>query len=364
MNTRLLVVAIVALSAAAVPTAAVALPGGGESPDWDGPEVALEPSDGPNGVYAVEQGDGELSIQIDGDNPNLAEDAGVNDGSVTAIPDIFTITNEGDQQATVWIETDIADVEFIRGTDSVQSLDGSANSVRLGTDESVHVGVRIHAVGDHDVERIDSFTVVAEPTDSDGGGETDLTPDPTDEDDPDDSSEGSLGGGLPAQSGDDSSGPTGDDSTDDSQEDISGPSGTDSSEASGDSGSDQSSEGGDDQASDSDGAGQSDGDEEGSQEDVQSPGSGGGEQDAGTDDEGTGGTDDEGNGGSTGGDGEASTDDGGGLSGVSTQEESDQTAPTLAGAVRSTLVLLALALLLGVVLFWAVRRGTDDEQNI
>jgi hypothetical protein len=85
-----------------------------------------------------------------------------------------------------------------------------------------------------------------------------------------------------------------------------------------------------------------------------------GQDDGGTD-QGDRGTDQEDGDGPTEGDGGTDQDEGGAgdgevNSGVSTQVESDQTAPTLAGAVMNTLALLLLALLLGIVLFWAVRR--------
>jgi hypothetical protein len=277
MNRNLIAaVALVAAGTLLFPT--VAAPWTDDAPEIDG--VVIEPSDGPNGVYAVEDENGQLAIRIDGENPNLADGTGVNDGTVTAIPDIFTITNDGDQPVSVWIETDVADVEFVRGTSSVQSIDGPENSVTLGGDESVHVGVRIHAIADHDVEQIELFEVVAEQTiDTDGSGETGSTTDPTDEND---SSDGSLSGAGQEDGGSD-------------QED-----------------------GGSDQE---DGDGPTEGD---------------------------GGTDQD--------DGESETADGEVNSGVSTQVESDQTAPTLAGAVMNTLALLLLALLLGIVLFWAVRR--------
>jgi len=157
MNRNLLAVVVV-LTAGALLFPTLAAPFTDEAPDLEG--LVAEPSEGPNGVYAVEDSDGELAIRITGDNRGI-DGGGINDGAVTVVPDIFTITNEANTTATVWIETAVADIEFVRGTDSLAAIDGRENSVTLAGGETVHVGVRIHAVGDHDVEQVENFEIVA-----------------------------------------------------------------------------------------------------------------------------------------------------------------------------------------------------------
>jgi hypothetical protein len=341
-NLIVAVALVVAVGALLFPT--VAAPWTDEAPELDG--VVIEPSDGPNGVYAVEDDTGQLAIHIDGDNPALADGEGVSNGAVTTIPNVFTITNGGDQPVSVWIETDIADVEFVRGTDSVESI-GPGNSVTLATDDSVHVGVRIHAVGDHDIEHIESFEVVAEHvSDADGGGETAPLPGPDGENSLDSSPDGDKADSppgrepLPPSNDDDATNDTSVDGDEQQSDD----------EQSGDNGQQEGDEqsDGDEELSDSEGDQPSDDGEvqqpeEGEndpspgnpQEDPQSPGSDVNEPDGGEEEQ----TD----GGSTGG-----------------AAESDQTPPTLAGAVMNTLALLLLALFVGIFLFGVARRRTDD----
>jgi len=167
MRSSLAVVAVLAAAGAL----AVATAGAPFSDQLEDSEITLENASGPNGVYAVEE-NGELAIRITEARQQLAAD-GVNPDGVTVIEDIFRITYGGEESADVWIETAVEDVEFRTETGSIE---GQANSVRLGTGESersVLVGLRIDTTGDHDVETIEEFTVNANVTD--GTGETNTT---------------------------------------------------------------------------------------------------------------------------------------------------------------------------------------------
>lgn len=161
-----LVVVLAAAGALAVATA-----GAPFSDQLGETEITLEQSAGPNGVYAVED-DGELAIRITEARQELAAD-GVNPEGVTTIEDIFRIVNAENQTAEVWIETDVEDVEFRTGTDSIE---GPNNSMTLEAGEDVAVGLRIDTTGEDDVEQIEAFTVRADPvseaSQSEDDGET------------------------------------------------------------------------------------------------------------------------------------------------------------------------------------------------
>lgn len=281
------IVVFVAAGALVFPTVASPFADSASEPDV----IEIAPSDGPNSVYAVEDGDGQLAIEITERNQALAEPHGdgVNDQAVTVISNIFTITNQAEGSLRVWIETDVDDIEFVRGTDSLSSIDGSANSVTVTDGETIHVGVRIDAVGNHDVRAIDSFEVVTEPVDPD----EDESRDGNDEDDgdqqerQDDEPDNQENGDDEGDGGDDGNG---------GQGDGGGPGG-------------RGVDAGDEQTRIGDPAEQ--------------------------------------------------TDEGSSVGGLTGGPETPS--KTLVGALLETIVLLLLALLAGVFLFWAARRGRDVQ---
>lgn len=150
--------------------------------------IELTPSDGPNSVYAVADDDGKLKIDLSEQNQRLAENATrVTSNSITTVEGIFTVRHNGTAgPAKVWIETDIDDVEFVRGMESPASIDGEENSVLLAPGDERHVGIVVDTTGDHDVEEIEAFTLHAawmdEETTPDTGTEKPTGPDPTDND--------------------------------------------------------------------------------------------------------------------------------------------------------------------------------------
>jgi len=162
--------------------------------------IEMAPSESPNGVYAQIGDDGNISLVIDEHTQAAAQSEGgdgVNSDGVTHIDNIFTIAYNGSEDIKwdVWLELDGTDAQFYRGSDPTRSLEGQANSVVLGPDETLSVGLRIDTTGEHAVETIDEFTVRAE-------GETGDSADAED-DNGDGSDEGDSGGGDNSDSDDD-----------------------------------------------------------------------------------------------------------------------------------------------------------------
>ena len=141
--------------------------------------IELSPSDGPNSAYAVNDS-GEIRLDLSESTQLRAVDAtGVTDDSVTTVANIFTVTYNGsvdDPPATVWFETpDVPayeDIEFVQGTDSVESIHGQGHSRTLSPGETTHVGVVIDTTGDHELDAIEEFTFVAERDSPSTAGET------------------------------------------------------------------------------------------------------------------------------------------------------------------------------------------------
>jgi len=160
MNRKLpLFVAIAALAALLVPTAA--FPFGSEA-DTELRNVAISPSDGPNGVYA-EVDDGRIRLDLSASNQQLAGD-GINKNSITVIDDIVTITYTGSQNATVWLthEGDGDTLQFYHSGDPGRLVQGEEWGVSLQTNETLQVGILVDTTDPtHGVEEIESFTVHA-----------------------------------------------------------------------------------------------------------------------------------------------------------------------------------------------------------
>lgn len=164
-RTLLVVIGIAALGATLVSTGAFV-----DVPEEGGEDIEMQPSDGPNAIYAVENEDDELALDLSEGNQQLAAQfggKGVNDDSVTRILNIFTVTytdDNADRTAEVWLETDIdgLDVEFIEGVDQTNSIHGEDESVALDPGERLHVGIVVDTTGDHAVEELSEFTLHAE----------------------------------------------------------------------------------------------------------------------------------------------------------------------------------------------------------
>ena len=182
-RTLLVVIGVAALGATLVSTGAfVDVPGEGSG------DIEMQPSDGPNAIYAVENEDEELALDLSEDNQQLAAQfggKGVNDNSITRILNIFTVTytdDNADRTAEVWLETDIdgLDVEFIEGLDQTNSIHGEDESVALDPGERLHVGIVVDTTGEHAVEELSEFTLHAERPELEDD-RTSLTPGPGDD---------------------------------------------------------------------------------------------------------------------------------------------------------------------------------------
>jgi hypothetical protein len=160
MNRKLpLFVAIAALAALLVPTAA--FPFGSEA-DTELQNVAIAPSDGPNGVYA-EIDDGRIRLDLSASNQRLAGD-GINENSITVIDNVLRITYTGSQNATVWLthDGDGDSVQFYRSGSPGRLVQGEEWGVALQTNETLRVGMLVDTTDPaHGVEEIESFTVHA-----------------------------------------------------------------------------------------------------------------------------------------------------------------------------------------------------------
>ncbi|QSG16011.1 hypothetical protein [Halapricum desulfuricans] len=188
-RTALLVAVLVASTALLVSTGAVPFSDGTD--EIEGSDIVMQPADGPNGKYAVIDGDGEIALLLADENPDL-EAGGVADDAVTPLDRVFTITYTGDLFARVWITDDAEDVRFYRGDDPDDPLEGAGNAVTLGPNETVRVGLLVDTRGDHDVESVSSFDVRARQatptetstetptTEPESPTETPVTDDPTD----------------------------------------------------------------------------------------------------------------------------------------------------------------------------------------
>ena len=85
--------------------------------------LQIYPSEGPNGNYAEENGDGELELNFDEDATGQFTGDGVNPGSEYTFDDVFRINNAGTQEVDVWVEHDIDGVSFYFGGDPDQSIE-------------------------------------------------------------------------------------------------------------------------------------------------------------------------------------------------------------------------------------------------
>ncbi|WP_423996507.1 CARDB domain-containing protein [Halorubrum trapanicum] len=107
--------------------------------------LAVQPAEGPNGAYAYLNDADEIVVDVSGSNPKLPSDfEGVNPGTLAAADGVFTITYTADDYARVWIDHPEENVTFVVDGESVE---GRANNVTLGPDETVAVGLEVDARG-------------------------------------------------------------------------------------------------------------------------------------------------------------------------------------------------------------------------
>lgn len=352
----LILVAVAALGATLVSTGAFV-----DTVEDTEEKIEMSPSDGPNAVYAVNES-GEIKLDLSASNQALAEDAeGINEGSLTEIPNIFTVnysTAADDEPVEVWFTSDAEEgIEFVVGTDSVAPIDGEDSKRTLEPNEKLHIGVTVDTRGTHDVEDVSEFTIHVETIDEDSGqsqGDASNQDGQAEEDETSTQDEVTNQDDTESEDQDDSDPESEDEddsdteSEDEGDDETEGESGEDDAESE-DSEDDTESETEDDEETDDTDQGDS-----GTGEESGSEGENGG--DGNTGQEGSGNDEDDG---SEEDPGEESTDDGGGLQTAGQQPSFPGPEETLGGFLARTFLFLTIAVLTGASLFAAMRYGTD-----
>ena len=166
-RTVILAVALVAAASLVLTTGAAVLDGDADTFAED--RLAVQPAEGPNGKYAYLNGNDEIVVDISPTNPNLSADfEGVNPDTLASADGVFQITYTADQFAYVWIDHEGENVTFVTDGDPIE---GEANNVTLGPNETVTVGLRIDARGEVAGTQLgaDEFSIrarLAEPDDA------------------------------------------------------------------------------------------------------------------------------------------------------------------------------------------------------
>ncbi|PAU85161.1 DUF1102 domain-containing protein [Halorubrum salipaludis] len=159
-HTAALVLVLVAAGSFAFATGAAVIGGPADTIAED--RLAVQPADGPSGNYAYLNDDDEIVVDVSASNPNLPADfEGVNADSLASADGVFTVTYTADEHARVWIEHDDGSVTFTADGDPIE---GRANNVTLGPNETVAVGLDIDARGEVAGTRLgaDEFSIRAE----------------------------------------------------------------------------------------------------------------------------------------------------------------------------------------------------------
>ncbi|WP_158600076.1 PKD domain-containing protein [Halorubrum sp. Atlit-28R] len=132
----------------------------------DAAYLSLEPSTGPNGVYA-EQSDGTLQLNFDGTN-TLAD--GLNPDATTYAANVFVVTNRGSAPVSVSVDDTVDGLSLFAGQgETERRLDGTdADGVTIGVGESANVSVEIDSSNETELESLEAITINAVATDTDG----------------------------------------------------------------------------------------------------------------------------------------------------------------------------------------------------
>jgi hypothetical protein len=343
------VVAVAALGATLVSTGAFV-----DQVEDTEDKIEMEPSDGPNAVYAVEDSDGEIKLDLSESNQALAEDAeGISEDSLTRIPNIFTVNYSAaadEPAAEVWFTSDAGEgIEFVVGTDTVNPIDGEDSKRTLLPTEKLHVGIVVDTRGAHDVENVSEFTIHVETVEADGDVSESAPPDqnnPTG-----DTTNQEAENEEEMINGDEE--PDQDETTDQDnttvQNDTTDQNGTESGDGDGDN---TGSEGGEDSTGDGTDGGATNGTEQNGGGDTGAGGASGSGGNGGDGDTGQEGDEDDGSGGAT-------ADDGGGFQTPGQGPSFPGPEENLGGFLSGTFLWLIVAVLVGAALFAATRYGTE-----
>jgi len=175
-RTVLIALLVVAAGSLAVATGATVFDGPADTFADD--SIAVQPADGPNGNYSYLNDDDEIVVDISAANPNLPPDfEGVNPDALASAEGVFTITHTADGYARVWINSSTNDsaatddsVTFTANGDSIEEPE---NSVTLGPNESVAVGLEIDTRGEVAGTTLgpDTFAIGVDPVEDEGAEE-------------------------------------------------------------------------------------------------------------------------------------------------------------------------------------------------
>ncbi|ADD04906.1 uncharacterized protein Nmag_1327 [Natrialba magadii ATCC 43099] len=150
-TTHLIAVVALLLTASAVGTGAVPLPADTVSDRFDsgsthqqddvGDDIVLAPHDGPNGVYTSVEAE---TLALEFTDEAIENAGGLSSSAVSEIQDVFTITYTGSEQASVWLENDLDELEYHTVAGPIEN---ESEAEVLGPNESVSVGVTIDREG-------------------------------------------------------------------------------------------------------------------------------------------------------------------------------------------------------------------------
>ena len=145
------------------------LPSGTQAIDI-GEGIQISAADSPNGEYVETLGeDGGVKVELDGD-ANDVPGEGVNQDAITRIDRVLKITNTNENETRGKAFVFIADsngniVDFYRGSNVDDSIEGSDNQVGLGVGENILVGIEINTLGEDTGDgsiSVSEFTVEAD----------------------------------------------------------------------------------------------------------------------------------------------------------------------------------------------------------
>ena len=145
------------------------LPSGTQAIDI-GEGIQISAADSPNGEYVEDLGeDGGVKVELDGD-ANDVPGEGVNQDAITRIDRVLRITNTNENETRGKAFVFIADsngniVDFYRGSNVDDSIEGSDNQVGLGVGENILVGIEINTLGEDTGDgsiSVSEFTVEAD----------------------------------------------------------------------------------------------------------------------------------------------------------------------------------------------------------
>jgi hypothetical protein len=119
--------------------------------------LAIKPAQGSNGAYASLRG-GKLRVSVG--SALDGKGGGVNKNAITAVRNIFTITNKGSQPVGIWL-TDASKAVTFRGGTKWKALEGRKNAVALNPGETLYVGLTVDTRGKTKGDLINSMKIHA-----------------------------------------------------------------------------------------------------------------------------------------------------------------------------------------------------------